>query len=71
MMLASIILWIWDLCRSKWRGEVVFEGTPKEMITKNTLTSNYLNGKLKIAVPENDGEETANGWLLKGRPAII
>lgn len=34
-------------------GEVVFEGTPQEMLTKNTLTSNYLNGKIEIKVPQS------------------
>ena len=33
-------------------GEVVFSGTPQEMLTKNTLTSNYLNGKISIEVPK-------------------
>ncbi len=32
-------------------GEVVFEGTPEEMLKKNTLTSNYLNGKIEIKIP--------------------
>ena len=32
-------------------GEVVFEGTPKEMLAKETLTAGYLNGKLAIEVP--------------------
>lgn len=33
-------------------GEVVFEGTPAEMLKTTTLTANYLNGNLKIEVPE-------------------
>ncbi len=33
-------------------GEVVFEGTPSDMLQKNTLTSNYLNGKIEIKIPE-------------------
>ncbi len=33
-------------------GEVVYAGTPDEMLTKNTLTSNYLNGKIEIKIPE-------------------
>lgn len=33
-------------------GEVVYAGTPAEMLKKNTLTSNYLNGKIAIEVPE-------------------
>ena len=33
-------------------GEVVYAGTPDEMLKKNTLTSNYLNGKIEIKIPE-------------------
>lgn len=32
-------------------GEVVFQGTPKEMVKQNTLTSNYLNGTRRIEIP--------------------
>ncbi len=32
-------------------GEVVFAGTPEEMLKVETLTSAYLNGKKEIAVP--------------------
>lgn len=32
-------------------GEVVFAGTPKEMLNADTLTSAYLNGKTQIALP--------------------
>lgn len=32
-------------------GEVVFQGTPSEMLKQDTLTSGYLNGKLKIETP--------------------
>ncbi len=32
-------------------GEVVFQGTPSEMLKQDTLTSNFLNGKLKIEMP--------------------
>ncbi len=54
-------------------GEVVFEGTPKDMLKHNTITSNYLNGKEEIAVPairrEGNGKYIeilgANGHNLK------
>ncbi len=36
-------------------GEVVFEGTPKEMLRVDTLTSSYLNGNTEIAVPAIKG----------------
>ena len=32
-------------------GEVVFAGTPAEMLKANTLTSEYLNGTKKIEIP--------------------
>lgn len=32
-------------------GEVVFEGTPHEMLRTQTLTARYLNGSLRIEVP--------------------
>ena len=33
-------------------GEVVFEGTPKEMLKQHTITADYLNGVRKIEVPK-------------------
>ncbi|MDR1980337.1 MAG: excinuclease ABC subunit UvrA [Tannerellaceae bacterium] len=32
-------------------GEVVFSGTPADMLQADTLTSAYLNGKMEIAIP--------------------
>ena len=32
-------------------GEVVFQGTPAEMLKQHTITSQYLNGEMKIEVP--------------------
>ena len=32
-------------------GEVVFQGTPSEMLATETLTAQYLNGKQQIALP--------------------
>lgn len=43
-------------------GEVVFAGTPAEMLKANTLTSAYLNGKSEIAVPET--RRPGNGKFL-------
>lgn len=34
-------------------GEVVFAGTPKEMLETHTLTSQYLNGEREIEIPKN------------------
>ncbi|MGM9698673.1 MAG: excinuclease ABC subunit UvrA [Prevotella sp.] len=33
-------------------GEVVFQGTPEEMLKTHTITSDYLNGKLNIEIPK-------------------
>ncbi len=32
-------------------GEVVYQGTPEEMLRTHTLTSQYLNGEVRIEVP--------------------
>lgn len=32
-------------------GEVVFQGTPQEMLKQQTLTSQYLNGERRIEIP--------------------
>lgn len=34
-------------------GNLVFAGTPKEMIKSNSITAQYINQKLKIEVPKN------------------
>ncbi|MCD8029389.1 MAG: excinuclease ABC subunit UvrA [Bacteroides sp.] len=44
-------------------GEVVFEGTPVEMLKAHTLTSAYLNGEKKIEVPRKRRE--GNGKSIK------
>ena len=46
MMLASDYIVDMGPFAGRKGGEVVFEGIPSEMLKKNTLTSNYLNGKL-------------------------
>lgn len=32
-------------------GEVVFQGTPAEMLHRDTLTANFLNGRMAIEIP--------------------
>ena len=46
--------WIIDIGPRAGRkgGEVVFEGTPAEMLKTQTITAQYLNGARTIAVPE-------------------
>lgn len=51
MMLASDYVVDMGPFAGRRGGEVVFEGTPQEMLKKNTLTANYLNGRLEIPIP--------------------
>ena len=44
-------------------GEVVFQGTPKEMLKQHTITSDYLNGIMKIELPEK--RRKGNGKTIK------
>ena len=47
-------------------GEVVFQGTPKEMLNTDTLTAQYLNGMQKIAIPKKRREGNGKSLILKG-----
>jgi excinuclease ABC subunit A len=44
-------------------GEVVFQGTPKEMLKSDTLTARYLNGTMSIHIPEV--RRRGNGQFLR------
>ena len=44
-------------------GEVVFQGTPREMMSCRTLTSDYLNGRNSIPVPAT--RRKGNGKFLE------
>ena len=52
MMLASDYVIDMGPKAGRMGGEVVFEGTPQQMLQKETLTSQYLTGKMKIEIPE-------------------
>lgn len=43
-------------------GEVVFQGTPKEMLTSETITASYLNGTLQMPIPNE--RRKGNGKFL-------
>lgn len=43
-------------------GEIMFQGTPKQMLQANTLTAKYLIGECVCSVPSDDHEE-ADKWL--------
>ena len=47
-------------------GEIVGEGTYKEMLKKNTLTAQYLNGKKSIKVPATRREGNGKELMLIG-----
>lgn len=47
-------------------GEVVFAGTPEEMLNTATLTSQYLNGERKIEVPKKRRKGNGESLWLKG-----
>ena len=50
-------------CAGRKGGEVVFQGTPKDMLKTDTLTSRFLNGKEKIEVPPT--RRKGNGHILR------
>jgi excinuclease ABC subunit A len=47
-------------------GEVVFAGTPQEMIQTATLTSAYLNGHKSIGIPASRRKGNGHSLTLKG-----
>ncbi|WP_277073393.1 excinuclease ABC subunit UvrA [Segatella oulorum] len=57
--------WIIDIGPKAGRkgGEVVFQGTPAEMLKQHTLTADYLNGTRAIEVPRK--RRKGNGRMLE------
>ncbi len=47
-------------------GEVVFQGTPKEMLKKHTLTAQYLNMEKTISIPSKRREGNGKFIRIKG-----
>ncbi len=47
----------------RYGGEIISEGTPKELLKQNTLTAQYLNGKKEIEVPKK--RRKGNGEFLE------
>ena len=47
----------------KGGGEVIFAGTPKEMLKAHTLTASYLNGEREIEVPKQ--RRNGNGHFIE------
>ena len=44
-------------------GEVVFQGTPNDMLKEDTITSKYLNGTMTIPLPER--RRKGNGKMIR------
>ena len=66
MMLAAD--WIVDMGPRAGRmgGEVVFQGTPQQMLHTHTLTSQYLNGEQSIAVPPARRKGNGHSLWIRG-----
>jgi excinuclease ABC subunit A len=47
----------------KYGGQIISQGTPAELLKENTITAQYLNGKMKIEVPKT--RRKGNGKFLK------
>ncbi|MBR3896813.1 MAG: excinuclease ABC subunit UvrA [Bacteroidaceae bacterium] len=60
--------WVVDMGPRAGRlgGEVVFQGTPEEMLKQDTLTANYLTGKLKIEVPAERRKGNGKSLVIRG-----
>ena len=47
-------------------GQVVFSGTPQEMLSRDTMTAAYLNGKQSIPVPQTRRQGNGKSIILQG-----
>ena len=47
-------------------GEVVFQGTPAEMMKTHTITSQYLNGEMGIHVPAERRKGNGKSLVIRG-----
>ena len=47
-------------------GEVVFQGTPQEMLRQHTLTAQYLNNEMKIEVPKERRKGNGKSIVIRG-----
>ena len=66
MMLASDYIIDMGPKAGRMGGEVVFEGTPQDMLRKETLTSQYLTGKMKIEIPAERRKGNGNSLWIRG-----
>ena len=47
-------------------GELVYQGTPQNMLKGNTITANYLNGQMKIEVPAHRRAGNGKSIWIRG-----
>lgn len=47
-------------------GEVVFQGTPQEMLKQHTITADYLNGARKIEIPPTRRKGNGKSIWIRG-----
>ena len=47
-------------------GEVVFQGTPEEMLKTNSVTASYLNGAVSIPIPRQRRKGNGHDLIIKG-----
>lgn len=57
--------WVIDIGpkAGKYGGQIISEGTPKQLLSEHTLTAQYINGEKTIEIPKKRRE--GNGKILK------
>jgi excinuclease ABC subunit A len=50
----------------RFGGQIISKGTPKELLKENTITAQYMNGKMKIEVPKSRREGNGKSIKLSG-----
>jgi excinuclease ABC subunit A len=50
----------------RFGGQIISKGSPKELLKENTITAQYLNGKMKIEVPKTRREGNGKSIKLSG-----
>ncbi len=57
--------WVIDIGPKAGRfgGQIISQGTPKQLLLENTMTAQYMSGKMKIEIPKK--RRDGNGKVLK------
>jgi len=50
----------------RFGGQIISQGTPKELLKENTITAQYLNGKLSIPIPSERRKGNGKVLSIKG-----